>query len=78
MVMPHEPIRDIMHRTMNNLEFIEAHAAADGPYEVTQLINSFLGALAHPWETYRDDLPTISLAAAHSQLKSGSSPDLFC
>lgn len=63
--MPHEPVRDIMRRTMQNLEFVEAHAGASGPYEVTQLINSFLGALAHPWERYRDDLAGISLPAAH-------------
>ena len=36
----------------------------EGPYEVTQLINSFLGALAHPWEIYRADLTTMSLSAA--------------
>ena len=65
-MMPHELVRDIMRRTMHNLEFVEGHAGVDGPYEVTQLINSFLGALAHPWETYRDDLTAMSLAAAHT------------
>ncbi len=65
-MMPHEPVRDIMRRTMHNLEFVEAHARVEGPYEVTQLINSFLGALAHPWETYRDDLIAMSLAAART------------
>jgi hypothetical protein len=35
---------------MANLEFIERHAGAGGRYEVTQLVNSFLGALAHPYE----------------------------
>ena len=34
---------------MGNLDFIEQHKSDDGPYEVTQLINSFLGALAHPF-----------------------------
>ena len=63
-MMPHEPVRDIMRRTMQNLEFIEKHAEPNGPYEVTQLLNSFLGALAHPWETYRDDLAPMSLDAA--------------
>jgi hypothetical protein len=63
-MMPHEPVRDIMRRTMKNLEFVEAHKGADGPYEVTQLINCFLGALAHPWETYRDDLTAKPLAVA--------------
>ena len=44
MGMPHDPVRDIMRRTMHNLKFVEARAGADGPYEVTQLVNSFLGA----------------------------------
>ena len=45
---PTEPIRDVVRRTMANLQFIEGHASARGSYEVTQLVNSFLGALAHP------------------------------
>jgi hypothetical protein len=65
-MMPHESVRDIMRRTMHNLEFVEARAGIDGPYEVTQLINSFLGALAHPWEAYRNDLTAMSLAVAHT------------
>jgi hypothetical protein len=40
----------VMERTMWNLEFIDKHKQETGPYEVTQLVNSFLGALAHPWE----------------------------
>jgi hypothetical protein len=66
MGMPHDPVRDIMRRTMHNLQFVEAQAGADGPYEVTQLVNSFPGALAHPWEAYRHDLTAASLEAAHS------------
>jgi hypothetical protein len=66
MGMPHDPVRDIMRRTMHNLQFVEARAGADGPYEVTQLVNSFLGALAHPWEAYRHDLTAVSLAQAHA------------
>lgn len=49
-MMPHEPVLDVMRRTMANLAFVEQHAGREGPFEVTQLINSFLGALAHPWE----------------------------
>jgi hypothetical protein len=41
----------------------KTHAGVSGPYEVTQLINSFLGALAHPWERYRDDLSAIKVSA---------------
>jgi hypothetical protein len=60
-MMPHEPLRDVMHRTMHNLKFIEAQKTPHGPYEVTQLLNSFLGALAHPWEIYQSELCNRSL-----------------
>jgi hypothetical protein len=63
-MMPHVPVLDMMRRTMMNLAFVERHSAKDGPFEVTQLINSFLGALAHPWETLKADLPSTSLAEA--------------
>jgi hypothetical protein len=66
-MMPHEPTLDIMRRTMRNLSFIEQHATNNGPYEVTQLINSFLGALAHPWESLKNELNSISIADAKSQ-----------
>jgi hypothetical protein len=46
------PFRDIMQRTMANLKFIEERQRPDGPYEVTQLVNSFLGVLVHPWEKH--------------------------
>lgn len=61
---PTEPLLDIMRRSMANLDFVEAHAGPGGPYEVTQLINTFLGALAHPYEAMRDDLMTLPLAEA--------------
>ena len=63
-MMPFEPVLDIMRRTMENLEFVERHANKDGPYEVTQLINSFLGALAHPWEEFQAELLQMPLADA--------------
>ncbi len=63
-MMPFEPLLDIMRRTMANLEFVERHAGQGGPYEVTQLINSFLGALAHPWEEFEAKLQQIPLAEA--------------
>jgi hypothetical protein len=40
----------VMERTIWKLEFIDKHKQPTGPFEVTQLVNSFLGALAHPWE----------------------------
>jgi HEPN pEK499 p136 len=45
-----------MERTMFNLRFVEERKARNGPYEVTQLINSFLGAMAHPWERWKKAL----------------------
>jgi hypothetical protein len=53
-----------MQRTMFNLAFIEGEKTPDGPFEVTQLVNSFLGALAHPWEKYCTDLDELPLAKA--------------
>jgi hypothetical protein len=64
MVMPSEPVRDIMRRTMANLAFVEDNARPDGPFEVTQLINSFLGALAHPWEALQSELMALPLSEA--------------
>jgi hypothetical protein len=64
MVMPSAPVRDIMRRTIANLVYVEQNARPDGPFEVTQLINSFLGALAHPWESLHAELKMLSLAEA--------------
>jgi hypothetical protein len=66
-MMPYEPIRDVMRRTIENLNFVEAHKSQRGPYEVTQLLNSFLGALCHPWEACRIDLNAKSLSEAVSE-----------
>lgn len=65
-MMPHVPVLDMMRRTMINLAFVERHAGKDGPFEVTQLINSFLGALAHPWERLKTELNGISLLEAQA------------
>lgn len=62
-MMPQEPIRDFMHRTIANLEFVRAKS---GPFEVTQLVNSFLGAVVHPWERFSTDQAfQKSLSEAH-------------
>ncbi len=64
MGMPTEPLSDIMRRSMANLAFIESHASPPGPYKVTQLVNTFLGALAHPFEAMRNDLMALPLGDA--------------
>ena len=64
---PSDPVQDIMHRTMYNLRYIETRATSDGPYEVTQLINSFLGALAHPWEENKPRLNETTLDEANKR-----------
>lgn len=63
---PLNPVRDVMRRTIQNLEFIERakKTKANGPYEVTQLVNSFLGALAHPWERLKPALRKLPLEEA--------------
>ena len=79
---PRNLVVDLMNRTILNLEYIEKNSNQNGPYEVTQLINSFLGALAHPWEKWKDDLKNISLKKAKemgwpevdNKLKSDSNP----
>jgi hypothetical protein len=55
MTMPEEQFRELMHRTMQNLRIIdrlaeESPGAHPRAFEVTQLVNSFLGALAMPRE----------------------------
>jgi len=54
-MMVEEQTRDIMRRTVDNLRFVEANARPHGPFEITQLLNSFLGILVHPWERRERD-----------------------
>lgn len=39
-----------MHRSWENYKFIKRHASDDGPYEVSQLLATFMFAVAHPRE----------------------------
>lgn len=59
---------ELMRRTMFNYWQIKKQARREGPFEVVQLVNSFMGAMAHPWqELARDkqlDLKSISLNEA--------------
>jgi hypothetical protein len=62
-----DEVREIMNRTMANLRFIDCQKAlGTNVFEVTQLINSFLGALALPWEKYESQLNQMALASPPS------------
>lgn len=57
-----------MRRTLDNLEYIEADVVAqrrEEIFEITQLVNSFLGVLAHPWEKLFDagSLATLEIGS---------------
>jgi hypothetical protein len=43
-----------MYRSIQNLDFINQNRRHCGPFEVTQLINSFLAVVAHPWDQLLD------------------------
>jgi hypothetical protein len=64
-VQPRDQLYDIMKRSMYNLEYIEKNKGIMGPYETTQLLNTFLSAVAHPWERYRQELDRLSLSDSH-------------
>jgi hypothetical protein len=51
----------VMERTMFNLNFIKDRKHEKGPYEITQLVNSFLGALSHPWEELKEQFKKMSI-----------------
>lgn len=52
-IQPDEKLNEVMRRTMFNLRYVKSRAAMDGPFEVVQLVNSFSGAMVHPWENMR-------------------------
>lgn len=49
-----QPVLLLMYRTIHNFEFIDRKKSHAGPFEVTQLINSFLALVAHPWDQLLD------------------------
>ncbi|MDP1794369.1 MAG: HEPN family nuclease [Acidimicrobiales bacterium] len=52
----HDFIGDFAKRTLKNLDFIQAEAAASGVYPVTQLWNSLLGLIVLPSEADLESL----------------------
>jgi HEPN pEK499 p136 len=65
MANAHFPKRDFIERTMSNLAFIEAAEKVDGkgPYEFTQLVNSFLMAFIHAKSNWLDSFPEMPFPA---------------
>lgn len=49
-----QPVLRLVYRTIENYEFIDRNKTSSGPFEVTQLINSFLAVVAHPWDQLLD------------------------
>lgn len=49
-----QPVLCLMYRTIQNYELINQRKTHNGPFEVTQLINSFLSVLTHPWDQLLD------------------------
>lgn len=61
-------VRDGMRRTRVNLDAIDADLAQGrSVFEVTQLVNSFLGAFAHSWEEWKEELRRVPLREAIEQ-----------
>jgi hypothetical protein len=92
---PIHPIPEVTRRTLQNPYAIHdlreqrqqqgIGVDREGPFEVTQLVNSFLGALAHPWEALfknRDpgDFPQLARLSRHlsnAQTIGGTAPNLI-
>jgi len=87
---PERVFRDLMHRTWKNLLFVEKlledqvavhgvqRVKKDGPYEVTQLINSFLGAFGLPRENeIPDKLTGFSIARAEAEWDFPALEDIY-
>jgi len=50
-----QPVLLLIYRTITNYDDIKARRAHNGPFEVIQLINSFLAVVAHPWDQLLDE-----------------------
>jgi hypothetical protein len=65
-MMPNVAVRELMDRTLDNLRFIERHETASDAWEITQLINSFAGAFAHPWELWKEEFNVLKFDSEES------------
>ena len=53
--------KDLVHRTIVNLDFVTQKSAEFGLHEVTQLINSFLAVLIINWDAVSRAWPHLSM-----------------
>lgn len=49
--------RKLIRRTLVDLQFIDDQQSDDGPFEITQLVNSFLVILLQNWDDLEPDWP---------------------
>ena len=62
MSMYHEFTKDFVERTLENLKYIEeAEKEGRSTYEVTQLINSFLGLIVFPQEQDEEKIRKVEI-----------------
>jgi hypothetical protein len=79
MATPGHQELELMRNTLSNLRYIECDQGAQRckqVFEVTQLINSFLGILAHPWEKLFDPGQLAIIELDTSQYRSLGFPTI--
>lgn len=70
MTKPDRHYQDLMHRALKNYDFVKCRATDDGPYEVTQLLGTFLCAVAYPRERALErELKELSLHDAEERFE---------
>lgn len=74
MTSPERQDVDLIRRTLDNLQFIEQHKQRNGPWEVTQTVNSFLSIIAHPRERLLDPEAIKWLTLADPKVTSAGLP----
>lgn len=74
MTSPEQQDIDLIRRTLDNLKYIEEHKGRNGPWEVTQTVNSFLSIIAHPRERLLDPEAIKWLTLTDSKVTSAGLP----
>lgn len=71
-----QPTLLLIYRTLTNLEHIDSNKRHSGPFEITQLINSFMGVFAHPWDQLLDKEKLKQERLSSRQFRECQFPDL--